>query len=88
MKMYYTGMITEKYFEDHSTNRAFYSCYDDGRWISERNDHVWFPKSICKFGKPNDIGWLEVCIPVWFFQKNNIDHRRCIDIQWNGIKSL
>lgn len=87
-KLYYVGMITEKYLNDHSTNKAFYSSYDDGRWKNDRNDRVWFPKSICKFGEPNDVGWVKVCIPLWFFQKNNIEYQRCVDIQWNGVKEI
>lgn len=86
--LYYIGMITKKYLEDHSTDKAFYSDYDDGRWTSERNKVKWFPKSICKFGEQNDIGWMEVCIPEWFFRKNQIEYRRCLDIQWKGLEEL
>lgn len=81
MKRYYVGYIGKKILENHSTEKAFYTDYNlDG---FGKCKPVWIPKSICKFGEPNEFGNMKVYIPQWWFINNpTIDHRRFMDISW------
>lgn len=79
---YYAGIINAKILDAHSTAKAFYTEYDRGNWASGHNSMVWIPKSICQFGEPNEFGNLVVRVPAWFFNRNSLEYRRCIDIQW------
>ena len=84
-KIYYCGKIGDEILKNHSTEKAFFVGYDVSGFGKAKM--VWIPKSICKFRKPcedaKELGWTEVCIPQWFFNKNQVDHRRFVEVNWN-----
>lgn len=88
MSVYFKGMIHSDTIKNHQTEKAFYVDIDDGRWGSRRNKHMWIPKSICKIGDPNEVGWCEILVPAWFFKKNRVEYQRVLDISWNSIEEV
>lgn len=79
---YYTGYMGAQILANHSTEKAFYTEYARGNFASGHNTVLWIPKSICKFEEPNEFGNVVVRVPAWFFNKNQLEYRRCVDIQW------
>ena len=71
---------------NHGTEKAFYIDIDDGRTRSDRNGHLWIARKLCKISEPNDCGWCDILVPAWLFDKNRVDYRRVIDIQWTGVQ--
>ena len=66
---------------DHGTDKAFYVDVDSGRMGTDaRNSHFWIPRSVCKIGEANELGWHEILIPQWLFTKNRIDYHRVKDL--------
>lgn len=88
MKKYYFGW-TSKDAIDCGTERAWSYTYAGG--YSSANDKVQYvPRSIMIVDEPNEYGNVKVYIPVWFFKKNFIDHRKIREIDWgeNGVSEL
>lgn len=76
--MIYKDIITR------GTGKAFYvevNTYG----LGIRCDRVWIPRSICKVGEPNDVGYCKIEIPTWFFKNARVDYNRVVDIQINDI---
>lgn len=81
-QFYFCGKIDVNILKNHSSEKAFFISYDYNGFGKYRM--LWIPKSICKFGdKPNEFGWISVCIPRWFFVKNNLEYARFDEIRWN-----
>jgi hypothetical protein len=81
MTRYFAGYISKEALDNHSTEKAFYTHYNSNGF--GKGKPVWIPKSICKFGEPNEFGNMKVFIPQWFFSKNpTIDYKRFLDIRW------
>ena len=86
-KFYRVGYIGKSILDSHSSEKAFYSTYTIDGFSKFR--YVWIPKSICIFSEPNDVGNVQVMVPMWWFDKNLIrEHNRLIDICWTGVKEI
>ena len=88
MKKYYFGW-TSKDCIDCGTEKA--CCFTYAGGYTTANDKVQFvPRSIMRVDEPNEYGNCKVYIPVWFFTKNFLDHRRIREIDWgeNGTSEL
>lgn len=82
MAKYLTGRVHVDTIKKHSTEKAFYVTIDDGRTGSERNGHLWLPKSKCEISDPNECGWCDILVPVWLFTNNRVDYHRVMEINW------
>ena len=64
-KWYYEFWTSKKNFDLMSTEKAFCVDYHTGHWGSGHDRPLWFPKSQCKIGEPNDVGNFRLLIPCW-----------------------
>lgn len=69
----------------NGTPKAFYVSIDDGRHSTERNDHMWIPRSKIEVSEPNEVGWCDILVPLWLFTNNRIDYHRVCEITFDGI---
>ena len=79
MKTYFKGIIHKSVLEN-GTAKAFFVDYDDGRYSAARNGHIWIPRSLCITETPNELGYLKILIPQWFFKQNRIEYSRITNI--------
>lgn len=82
MTKYLSGRIHINTIRNHETEKAFYVTIDDGRHSSDRNGHMWLPKSRCVISDPNELGWCDILVPLWLFVNNRIDYNRVCEITW------
>lgn len=88
MKKYYFGWANKETFE-FGTEKAW--CYTYAGGFTNANDKIqYMPRSIMIVEDANEYGNCKVFVPVWFFKKNFIDHRKIREIDWgeNGVSEL
>ena len=73
MTKYYKGWITlpiEHHVAAH-TEKAI--CFTVAGGYSTANDtDLWIPRSILKFGEPNEHGNANIYLPMWFVARNGL----------------
>lgn len=73
MKKYYKGWITlpiDNYVKA-TTEKAV--CFTVAGGYTALNDTgIWVPRSILKFGEPNEYGNCDIYIPMWYVAKNRL----------------
>ena len=85
MATFFKGMVHIDTINNHSTEKAFYVSINDGRFSNNRYGMLWLPKSKCIVGQANEVGWCEILVPAWIFDKNRVDYHRVLEIQWTDI---
>lgn len=88
MKKYYFGWTSKEAIEC-GTEKAWCCTYAGG--CTSVNDKAqYIPRSIMLVDEPNEYGNVKVYVPVWFFKKNFVDHRKIREIDWgeNGVSEL
>jgi hypothetical protein len=88
MSKYYFGWTGANCLVN-GTDKAWAVAYAGG--YTTTNDTIkYIPRSIMICEEPNKYGNVRLFIPVWFFKKNMMDHRRIRDIDWgeNGVSEL
>lgn len=70
----------------NETEKAFELEFSGG-YTNTNNFYEWFPKSICIYTEPNEIGNFNILIPVWLFTTKRLDVYRCL-MPYVGVKEL
>lgn len=83
---YLCGKIKNSTLNEHTDGDEFFLSYDYGRG---KTYPLWLSKRICKIGEVVDeLGMVDICIPLRFLTQNNLEMLRFDDIRWNRGRVL